>query len=270
MADTSGQESEVHEVTDVAVAVLDVYRDLRDRRLKAREGVFIAEGLEVVRRFLRSGLPVQSLLVTRGKYERLQADIPAGVPVYVATLEQIESVAGFNVHRGALACGRRPANPDLGVVVSGAVAGQPIIALENVTDAQNVGVIIRNAAAFGVPLVMLGSCCDPFYRRAIRVSMGNVFRIPVYASPDLSPDLQTLRDRYGYRLVAAVASEDATPIQAAPRLARVVLVFGAEGEGLTSAVRGLCDQQVVIPMAPGMDSLNVAVASGIFLHYYAR
>ena len=266
MSVTSGQ---VHRVDDLDLPALDVYRHLKDKHLACRQGLFVAEGLEVVRRLLRSRFKVQSLLLTPGKLERLRADLRPDVPVYVASVEQMEAIAGFAIHRGAVACGIRQAKLSLDQAVAAAGDGRLVVVLENICDAQNVGVIIRNAAAFGADLVVLAGCCDPFYRRAIRVSMGNVFSTPLYHSDRLAEDLRVLKQRLAVEVVAAELSARATSLVEAPRPGRVALVFGAEGDGLSQAVLNTCDQRVVIPMKPGSDSVNVGVASGVFLYAYS-
>ena len=259
----------VHLLQDLSLPVLDVYRHLKDKHLKCREGYFIAEGLEVVRRLLHSRFRVHSVLLTPTKLERLRSDIPPDVPVFVATAEQMEAIAGFTIHRGAVACGVRQPGLDLNAAVGAAGDARLVVVLENICDAQNVGVIVRNAAAFGADLAVLGGCCDPFYRRAVRVSVGNVFRLPVYQTDNLVADLPELRRRLGLELIAADVAAGATSLDQAPRPPRVALLFGGEGHGLSPAVLEICDQRVVIPMAPGSDSVNVAVASGIFLHAYS-
>ena len=260
----------VRTIDDSSIPELDPFRNLKDRHLRACDGLFVAEGLEVVRRLLQSDLRTHSLLLTPKKLSRLQDDIPDNIPVFVGDLDQIESVAGFNVHRGALACGYRPLNPQLSCVADLDYRRKPVVVLEGVTDAQNIGVIIRNAAAFGAPLIIMASCCDPFYRRSIRVSMGNVFRLPIYRSDDLARDLDILRKDYGFTLVAAVTSDRAIPLDRVNPMERSAVVFGTEGYGLSAKIEDMCDQHAVIPMAPGSDSINVAVASGIFLHHFTR
>ena len=214
----------LHEVEDLDLPALDVYRHLKDKHLACRAGLFVAEGLEVVRRLLRSGFGVHSLLVTPGKLERLRADLRPDVPVYVASVEQMEAIAGFTIHRGAVACGIRQAKMSLDQAVATVGDGRLVVVLENICDAQNVGVIIRNAAAFGANLVVLAGCCDPFYRRAIRVSMGNVFSTPLYFTDHLVEDLRVLKQRLAVELVAAELSSQAAslgpsvrPLCSAPR-----------------------------------------------------
>jgi len=258
-------------ILQAAPELIAPYRNLKDCQVKARAGLFIAEGLEVVRRLLQSRHQVLSLLVTADRLARLTDDLRPDVPVIVAEYGQIEALAGFNVHRGALACGRRPANVELAEVPAARdrTRASLVVALENVTDAINIGVIIRSAAVFGADLVILHRCCDAYYRRAVRVSMGNVFRVPLRVCPELATDLAELHDRYGYERCAAVTDPGALPLGQAPVPRRRVVVFGAEGDGLSPAATSACDQHVTIPMSPGSDSLNVGVATGILLHHYA-
>jgi len=274
---------DVRPVLDLDDPELEVYRHLKDRHLKCRKGLFVAEGLEVVRRLLHSRLTVHSLLVTPRKLDRLAGDIQPGVPVYVADLDRMQAVAGFAIHRGAVACGYRPAPATLADAMTAAEQTRLVVVLENICDAQNVGGVLRNAAAFGVGLVMLSGCCDPFYRRAIRVSMGNVFRVPLYATERLVEDLEALRRRLGFELIAAATTGEpvcpsdpgrftkGNPTQpdAPIKPRRITLLFGSEGDGLSPRVLDTCDRRVAIPMAAGCDSLNVAVASGILLYAYA-
>ncbi|MFQ5492112.1 MAG: TrmH family RNA methyltransferase [Phycisphaerae bacterium] len=265
-----GGQIELSQVTSLDVPALDVFRHLKDRHLKCREGLFVAEGLEVVRRLLRSDYEAHSLLITPGKLESLRADLVPEVPVYVASVEQMQQVAGFAIHRGAVACGVRPAPLTLDEALARCGDGRLIVVLENTCDAQNVGVIVRNAAAFGAGLVVLSGCCDPFYRRAVRVSMGNVFGVPLYFSESLAADLQVIRQRLGVRLVAATPGAGACELGTADTRGPVALLFGAEGDGLSQQVLDMCDDRVSIPMRPGTDSVNVSVAAGIFLFCFTR
>jgi tRNA G18 (ribose-2'-O)-methylase SpoU len=253
-------------------ALLAPYHNLKDRQLRAREGRFIAEGLEVVRRLLISRHEVCSVLATPNKLAALAGQLRPDVPAIAADLDTLLAITGFNVHRGVLACGRRPQNPNL----HDAAAALPrqdtslIVALEEVTDPINIGVIIRSAAAFGAHLVLLERCCDAYYRRAVRVSMGNVFRIPLRISEELTTDLNHLRSALGYTAIATVADPAATAIHRAALPRRAVLAFGAEGPGLSTKAIAHCDQQVTIPMAPGSDSLNAGVAAGICMHCFSQ
>ena len=269
MSDHESTTLSITPVDDLDLPALDVYRHLKDRGLKCREHLFVAEGLEVVRRLLRSEFAVHSLLVTPEKLRLLRADLVPGVPVYVATVEQMGHIAGFAIHRGAVACGHRRESPDLEAALAAAAPTRLVVVMQNLCDAQNVGSMVRNAAAFGAGLVVTSHCCDPFYRRAIRVSMGNVFRVPIYDTDELVADLLALRARLGLALVAADLSAQAIPLREAPRPPRAALLFGSEGEGLSSAVLDACDHRVVIPVDPESDSINVAVAAGILLQAFS-
>ncbi len=264
--------SAIHAVTDASLCAVDVFRRLADRDLWRREGLFVTEGVEAIRRLLGSDLEVHSLLVTPRRLERLRDVLPPRVPVYVAEPGLMETIIGFPVNRGgAIACAVRPDALDLDAALARGCAGRraTVVAMENITDAQNVGLIVRNAVAFGARAAVLAGCCDPLYRRAVRVSMGSVFRLPFHTCDGLAEPLRQLREDHGFAIVAAVVSDDATPLRSVRPTDRTVVVFGSEGEGLLAETLATCDTQVVIPMARGSDSVNVAVASGIFLHHFA-
>jgi tRNA G18 (ribose-2'-O)-methylase SpoU len=251
------------------------FRDARDGELRRREGLFLAEGRLLVRRLLgTSRFGVQSLLVTPPALDDLR-DLLArddSTPTYVASAGTIRAIVGFKFHRGCLALGRRgePVAPE---TLMDPVGPRTLLALESVTDPDNVGAIFRNAAAFGVAGVLLSShCADPLYRKAIRVSMGATLSLPFAQVPDWAVTLAALRHA-GYRLVALCPGADAEDIVEvagrAPRRPRLALLLGAEGEGLSEATRAAADVEVRIPMAAGVDSLNVAAACGIALHRFA-
>jgi tRNA G18 (ribose-2'-O)-methylase SpoU len=250
-------------VTDPADPRLDDYRDLRDRRLNEEGGRFVAESELVVRQLLRSGLRVHSVLVTAPRLHTLEAELGA-VEVLVAPQEVLDGVTGFHVHRGCLAIGERPA--------AAAIPAQAraVVVLEDLVDVDNLGSMARNAAALGADALLLSPrCADPFYRKAIRVSTGAVFTLPIARAERWPDDLRALKER-GFTLVAAVVGGDATPIQAYSPPARFALVLGAEGPGLSEGTRRICDARVTIPMTAGADSLNVATAGAVLLHGLMR
>jgi len=262
-------------VEDPADPRIAGFRDARDGELRRREGLFLAEGRLLVRRLLEtSRFPVQSLLVTPPALDDLRdllAD-DAPTPVHVASPETIRAIVGFKFHRGCLALGVRgePVTPETLMEPEGP---RTLLALEGVTDPDNVGAVFRNAAAFGVAGVLLSShCADPLYRKAIRVSMGATLSLPFAQGPDWPATLGALRHA-GYRLVAlcpGVEAEDIVQVAAhAPRRPRLALLLGTEGAGLSGATRAAADVEVRIPMAAGVDSLNVAAACGIALHRLA-
>ncbi len=231
------------------------------RRVEPRHGLFIAEGELVVRRAVESGYPVRSLLLQERYADRLSS-LAGSAPVYVATPEVLAAITGFDVHRGVLAAmGRRPL-PDAASVLASSAR---VVVLEGMNNSTNVGAVFRCAAALGIDAVLLSPrCADPLYRRSVRVSMGAVFAVP-HARLDPWPGALELARAHGYRLLALTPDPSATPLEAldvelAPRLA---ILLGAEGSGLTNAALELADDRVRIPMAAGVDSLNVAAAAAV-------
>ncbi|MEV4514377.1 RNA methyltransferase [Dactylosporangium sp. NPDC049525] len=242
------------------------YRALTDVELRTRweppNGLFIAEGELVIRRALRAGYRLRSVLVD-GKRVGQLADLPlAGAPVYAADQVVLEAITGFHVHRGVLASFHRVPERTAGDVLASA---NRIAILEDINNHTNVGALFRSAAALGMDAVLLSpSCADPLYRRSVRVSMGEVFAIP-YARLEPWPDGLTQVQEAGFTVLALTPAPDAVPIQrlTPAQRARPALLLGAEGAGLTVKALEAADARVVIPMHRGVDSLNVANAAAI-------
>jgi tRNA G18 (ribose-2'-O)-methylase SpoU len=250
---------EISEADDPRVAE---YGRLKERWLNAEGGRFVAESERVVRRLIESGLGVHSVLLTAPRLATLADALGGAFPVYLAPQELLDRIAGFHVHRGCLAVGARPG---AGAIPAGA---RRLVVLEDLTDVDNLGAIARHAAAFGADaLVLSPRCADPFYRKAIRVSLGAVFTLPLVRLARWPDDLRALRAD-GIELVGAVLEPGATPLASFGPPTRAALLFGAEGPGLSPAARALCDHRVTIPMSPGADSLNVATAAAIFLYAF--
>lgn len=251
---------------------IEIFRDVRDRDLRGRDGVFMAESEMVVRRLLRTPAAVHSVLLSPERRVRMQdvlAALPPEIPVYEASIELMESIAGFHIHRGVLAAGRRPLESH--VVLDRLFAQLPaagdcrVLAVSGINNVDNMGGLFRTAAALQVHGVLLGDrCCDPLYRKAIRVSMGHVLSVPWAVHDPIVDGLRQFQAR-GWSLVAAETGAAAISIDQWRPPSRMVLVVGAEGHGLSDEVLGLCDQIVEIPMAEGVPSLNVVVAAGIML-----
>ena len=248
---------EIHEPDDPR---LGDYRHLKERHLNAEGGRFVAESERVVRRLLASGLRVHSVLVTPPRLATLADALEGPFPVFLAAQPVLDAIAGFHVHRGCLAIGERPPPAPL---PRGARA---LVVAEDLTDVDNLGALARHAAAFGADALMLSPrCADPFYRKAIRVSLGAVFSLPVVRAQGWPADLEALRAD-GVEIVAAVIDGGATPLARFAPPPRFALLLGAEGPGLSAAARAACDHLVTIPMGAGVDSLNVATAGAIFLY----
>ena len=245
------------------------YRHVRERDLVGRTGHFIAEG-EVVLKVLLGGAlhPPLSLLLAEKRVASmapLLAGLPDEVPVYSAPQPVLEAIVGFPLHRGILALGRRAPMPSAEQMLAGAGRQAVILVLFGIANHDNVGGIFRNAAAFGAKAVILdGRCCDPLYRKAIRVSVGATLMVP-FARLEPSADAVDLLARHGFATVA-LSPGGATPLADLRRLSRIAVLLGAEGPGLAADIL-TATPTVRIPMAKDFDSLNVATTSGIVLHH---
>ena len=252
------------------------YRHVSDPERLRRGETFVAEGRLVVRALLASSpLGTRSILLTGNAYRGLADVIEprlADIPVFLVAEGTIEALTGLNINRGCLAIGERPARVTVGHLLARLPAARLLVVLEQIANADNMGGIFRNAAAFGAAAVVLGpGCCDPLYRKTIRVSMGAALRVPFFHAGDWAADLRSMRSA-GFTIAALVPAEDADDIAGhASTLspdARLALLAGSEGAGLTPEALAHADVRLRIPMAPGVDSLNVAMATGIALHRF--
>ena len=262
-------------ITDFADPALDVYARLTENQLVNREdlsqGLFIAESPKVIERALNAGyVPVSFLMEPQhitGKGAEILGRCDPDLPVYTASLEVLTQLTGFHLTRGMLCAMRRPPLPTLDEVCAGA---RRIAVLENVMNPTNLGAIFRCAAALGMDAVLLTSgCTDPLYRRSARVSMGTVFQVPwARIGEDAADWPQKGVERLhalGFRTAAMALTDDSVSIDDA-RLAaepRLAIVLGTEGDGLSPRTIAACDYTVKIPMAHGVNSLNVAAASAV-------
>jgi tRNA G18 (ribose-2'-O)-methylase SpoU len=246
------------------------YRDLTDvalrRVLEPEGGLYIAESAKVIGRALAAGHRPRSVLVQQKWVEDAEA-LLAGhpdVPVYVVPAEVAEALTGYAVHRGALAAMHRPELPSVADVVAGA---RRVVVLEDIVDHTNVGAMFRGAAGLGADAVLVGPrCADPLYRRSVRVSMGTVFQVPWTRLPEW-PEAGALLKDAGLHVAALALRVDAVPLGefAVDPPERLALMLGAEGDGLSARALAAADTVIEIPMAGGVDSLNVAAASAVAL-----
>jgi tRNA G18 (ribose-2'-O)-methylase SpoU len=247
---------------------LEAYRHLKDTNRTRWADLFIAEGEKLVRRLLASDFSVESVLLSDRFQAQLGSLVPPDVPTWILSDELMAPLVGFNFHRGILGCGRRRPRPTLEEL---APLGHPLtlVICAEVQDPENLGAILRISAAFGVNGVLVGrGSADPLSRRVLRVSMGAALRLPIRESPDLMADLMRLRDHLDMQLAATILDPTAEPLSTATRPDRFALVFGTEGHGLPPTIVSLCQRRITIPMNQWADSLNVAVAAGIFLHHF--
>ncbi|HLL90424.1 MAG TPA: RNA methyltransferase, partial [Tepidisphaeraceae bacterium] len=195
--------------------------------------------------------------------------VPEEVPTYVAPDDVIHGVLGYKFHSGVMAVGIRPPPATLDAIVPRDKARLTVVACPELANGENLGSMVRLCAGFGVDALVIGErSADPFIRQSVRVSMGTIFRLPLVRSADFLSDLRRLREEWGVELIATVLDDAAAPLATAGRGPRVALLFGNEAQGLSPDVVRACDRQVTIPMHYGTDSLNVAVAAGIFLHHF--
>ena len=258
------------EVTDLAAPELDVYARLTEAQLRNRlepdKGVFIAESPKVIATALDAGYEPLSLLMERRHIEGDAQPILArcgGIPVYTAERETLARLTGFELTRGVLCAMRRPRLPSVEEVCARA---RRVAVLEGIVDHTNVGAIFRSAAALGIDAVLVTpTCCDPFYRRAVRVSMGTVFQLP-WATFDTWPagGMEILRGA-GFATCAMALRDDSLALgdERLNSIPKLAIVLGAEGDGLANGTIAACDYTVRIPMMHGVDSLNVAAASAV-------
>lgn len=248
---------------------VQMYRQLKSSNLLRDGRLFIAEGTKLVERLLASDYQTESVLIAERREEEWGPKIPAHVPLYVIPQQVGEQLTGFNFHVGVLACGIRKPTRTIDEVLAREASRQTVVICPYCDNPENLGAIIRIGSAFGIDALVLGrSCCDPFSRRVLRVSMGTAFRLPIIESADLERDVQRLRDEWQIELIATVLDESAAPLSGASTAARVGLLFGNEADGLDARWQSLCHRRLTIPMRLGTDSLNVSIAAAIFLHHF--
>ncbi len=260
----------VKEIADFSAPELDVYARLTEAQLLNRfepeKGLFIAESPKVIHRALDAGYQPVSMLMERRHIETQAADVIARcgeIPIYTAESDILTQLTGFQLTRGVLCAMRRPPLPPVEEVLRDA---KRIVILENVMNPTNVGAIFRSAAALGMDAVLLSpGCSDPLYRRSARVSMGTVFQIPwTYLESWPDGGMEQLH-RLGFQTAALALRDDSVSIDdpILAKEAKLALLLGSEGDGLTDHTIASCDYTVKIPMYHGVDSLNVAAASAV-------
>ena len=263
-------------VTTLDLPELEPYRTLRARTWHWREGFFVAEGEKVVRALLDSRIEIVSLLTSASWLEVLKGSLTAergpDTVIYLGEDALLEGIVGFPLHQKLLAIGRIPPNPPLEELHIREPGRHVHVALEGLADAENMGMILRNAAAFGVRSLIWGSdSTSPWMRRSVRVSLGNLFALRIHRADSLHDTLRRCREELGWRIVGTTPQGgdnhivwDETPGKDA-RVEHLCLLFGSEAEGLTDEALALCDAHFSIPMQGGVDSINVANAVAVTL-----
>jgi len=262
----------VHRIASIDDPRVAPYRNLRDRTLRG-ESLFITEGRVLTRRLLESRYAVESLFCSDEFAPEFIARIAGRAPVFVAPEPLLLEVVGFDFHRGVLGLGRREAEPALDAVLPPPAASQSlrIVVCPEITKPENMGLIFRSAQAFGFDLFLLGpQCCEPFSRRCLRVSMGGVFAVPFVKARDLQAAIDRLRQEWRVEFFAAVLEDGARPLPDVRWPDRAAVMLGNEFDGLRHRWLDACEHRVTIPMAAGIDSLNLGVAAGVFLYQMRR
>lgn len=264
----------LHQVASLDQPALEPYRTLRRPLDHQRRGIFIAEGEKVVQRLLESDLHVQSMLLTPEWFEVYKTRIDhrkERIEVFIARKELLEQIVGFTLHQGIMAVAEIPKPVTFDEVLASAKRPYLLAAVDGLTNSENLGVLVRNCAGFGVQALIVGeTSSSPYLRRAVRNSMGTVFRLPVVPVENLAGTLRHLKVSHGIRSYAAHPHSERTTLFEADFTADCCIVFGSEGEGISSGVLAACDGQVAIPMHNGVDSLNVASASAVFFYEVLR
>jgi tRNA G18 (ribose-2'-O)-methylase SpoU len=251
---------------------LEPYRTLRRPVEHHRLGLFVAEGEKVVRRLLESTLKANSVLMTPEWFEAFKPLLESrdAIDVYIAPKSQVESIVGFPLHQGIMALGRVPPERPLSETLAASQTPYLLMAIDGLTNSENIGILVRNCVAFGAQAIIVGeTSSSPYLRRAVRNSMGAVFRLPVLHAARLADTLSDLRSSFKTRVLAAHPG-GTQQLAAADLSGNCCLVLGSEGEGISASILGQCDAALSIKMENGVDSLNVGSASAVFLYEAVR
>jgi tRNA G18 (ribose-2'-O)-methylase SpoU len=262
----------IQRISSLDLPELQPYATMKRPLEHERQGIFVAEGTKVVQRLLESHFAVVSVVLPEkwlDDFRPLLEARPEPITVYLAEKTVLETLTGFSMFQGVLAVGKIPLPVSLEELLSTNEKPLLLVAVDALTNAENLGALVRNCVAFGVQALVVGeTCSSPFLRRAVRNSMGTIFQLPV-TSRTLVECLKELRGR-GVRCLAAHPHTDKKFLSQADFTGDCCLVFGSEGDGISPAVLEACDEAVAIPMPPTVDSLNVGAAAAVFLYEVAR
>ena len=275
----------IEKVSSLDLPELAPYRTMRRSAEHEAQGIFIAEGEKVTRRLLESRFTVVSVVLPEKwleKYRSLLEARPEKFTVFLAEKSLLETLVGYSLFQGVLSVGKIPPPAPLDDILQKSPAPKLFAAIDGLSNAENLGALVRNCVAFGVQALLVGeTCSSPYLRRSVRNSMGAIFQLPVWEVKmaneavrlrrddppkfSMAQTLQDLRVR-GIRCIAAHPRPDDKAISQANFSGDCCVIFGSEGNGISPAVLEACDECVAIPMANGVDSLNVGAAAAVFLY----
>ena len=259
----------VQSITSLDLPELAPYRTMRRQWDHREQGIFVAEGEKVVRRLLESELGLLSLLLPSKwlrDYEPLLQKRSETIHAFVADKQELEKLTGFSMYQGVMAVGKVPAAIPLEELIRRSLRPFLWAAVDGLSNAENLGALVRNCVAFGVQVLLVGETCgSPYLRRAVRNSMGTIFKLPIVETASLAATIQTLRPT-GMRFLGAHPHSDRHILSKADLSGDCCLVFGSEGEGISPSVLEVCDDSAAVPMQSGVDSLNVGSAAAVFLY----
>lgn len=259
----------VQKITALDLPELEPYRTLRRQEAHRQQRIFVVEGEKTLRRLLLSSFLVQSVLITEEWFSVFEQELnrrPENIPVYLAQKSLLEEMVGFSMFQGILAVAKIPAPPALEILLSHAAKPNLFVATDGVSNAENLGTLVRNCAAFSVQALLISrTSSSPFLRRAVRSSMGGIFQIPVLEGLNLVETLGELR-RKKIRCLAAHPRVGGKILPQTDLGESCCVVFGNEAQGISREVLAACDEAVAVPMPAAVDSMNVSSAGAVFLY----
>jgi len=247
------------------------YRNVRDRVLRKDGERFIIEGLRLLERAAAAGIRCESVLTEPRQLDAVQPFLSPETKLFLADREVMTRIAGLAIHTGVLSIGIRPRPIALETLINPPNKPTTLLIAPHLKETANLGALIRVAAAFSADGLVIGpACCDPFYRRTVRVSMGSAFTMPTVRVHDMAATLDQLGRQHQFHRIAAVLDDDAAHVADCLRPNRLALLLGHEVEGLSTDLIDRCDAKVRIPMAADTDSLNVSISAAVFLYHFTQ
>lgn len=259
-------------ITSLDDTRLDPYRDLKRTNRNRHEDWFIAEGRWVVERLLASDIPVISVVLSETAARSFGKLVPENVDTLIAPDDQVSQLVGFDFHSGIIACGQRPRRRELSRSDPAlSPSHSTVVVCPATVLPDNLGSIIRIGCAFGVQALIVGPhSADPFSRRCVRVSMGNIFQLPIFEIDSTEFALHWLRENLKYQCLAATGRANSLALPMPRPSERIAIVLGNEAHGIAAEILAACDHEIQIPMSGATDSLNVAQAAAVLLYQFTR